>query len=440
MPALNDQDFSLIERDTALPGLPCVLDAKRLMQELDPDPGRQTDTSQMGDFQLEYVRYKPGMNCLGRYSFSLDGRQHQVYVKAFGPDAASKLSKARELPVAPGPCGPGRVVLSDTALLVSFFPNDAKLRSMTRLGDRASRQRLMGRIFKHDDSWRSSRYSVLNYKPERRLVCRFERQDGQRSTVKFYTPHGFARTLHLRRRGVFSENLPLPRYLGGSRKHGVHAFEWLPGFPLREHTLNSGSDIALYRDTGKLLAGLHSGDTTGLEHSEPGNLSVIIDALAAQLSFILPEMGNEANMLAKTLVRLSDNLDGEACPVHADFYDKQVIVGPQGLSIIDLDQARIGVAAEDLACFIAHLEQLTIRDARMDASRVSLLSQALLDGYRAAGGHYDKSEVTTRTALALFRLSHNPFRDRALNWPGLTKTTLLRVRRLLAAGNVPAAN
>jgi len=428
---LNDHDLALIERDTALSGLRCVLDPARLMHEFGDGPNGLPEFSRLADFRLDYVRYKPGMNCLGRYAFTLDGQPHQAYVKAFGPDAARKLSKSAELAAAPGPFGPGRLVLPDAGLLFSFFPNDAKLRSIARLGDIANRRRLVGRIFKQDDAWQSAHYSVLNYKPERRLVCRFENRNGQCSTVKFYTPRGFARTAHFRRRGVFGDDLPVPRRLGESRKYGVHAFEWLPGSPLREWSLDPGSDIAPFRETGKLLAGLHTSDAIGLQSSEGIDLPAKIEALARALSFILPEIGNEAVELAKKLTRFAVNASGKPCPVHADFYDKQLIVGANGLSMIDLDQARIGVAGEDLGCFIAHLERLAVRDERLDENRISQLSQAMLGGYLAGGGRYDESEVNGWTALSLFHLSHNPFRDRVLNWPDQTRKILNRVRILL---------
>jgi len=438
MSVLNNHDHELIERDTALPGLRHVLDPERLLHEFGDRHFEQSELSRLKDIRLDYVRYKPGMNCLGRYAFTLDGQPRQAYVKAFGPDAARKLSKAAELAGASGPFGPGRVVLPATGLLFSFFPNDAKLRSIARLADITNRQHLVSRIFNQDDAWRSAKYSVLNYKPERRLVCRFERPDGHCSTVKFYTERGFARTLHYRRRRVFRGYFPVPGRLGESRKHCVHAFEWLPGSPLREWSLDPGSDVTVFHEAGKLLAGLHASDVAGLESSEEIDLPSSINALAGMLSFILPEISSAAGELANTLAQFALHIRNESCPVHADFYDKQLIVGPESLRVIDLDRARVGTAAEDLGCFIAHLERLAIKDERLDEKRTLLLSQTLLEGYRAAGGHYDESELTGWIALSLFQLSHSPFRDRALNWPGQIRKILHRVRSLLTAAGPEA--
>ena len=91
MPVLNDHDRELIERDTVLPGLRCVLDPVRLMHEIGNDPVGQQEISRLEDFRLDYVRYKPGINCLGRYVFTLDGQPHQAYVKTFGPNGAWPL-------------------------------------------------------------------------------------------------------------------------------------------------------------------------------------------------------------------------------------------------------------------------------------------------------------------------------------------------------------
>ncbi len=57
----DDQD--LVSRDPALPGLASVLDPERLAEEL-----VTLGLDDLGPIELDYVRYKPGISCLVRFS------------------------------------------------------------------------------------------------------------------------------------------------------------------------------------------------------------------------------------------------------------------------------------------------------------------------------------------------------------------------------------
>jgi len=426
---LADQD--LIARDHSLPGLRCILDPGQLLSVLQRDRPEQSIDS----IRLDYVRYKPGMNCIGRFTVQFDGRSCLGYAKVFGADAALKLAKASARSD-PGLTGPVCVIDREHALVLRRFPFDLKLGSIARLADATARDRLLRRVFKEDHGWVDAAYEILNYKPERRLVCRFENTDGRAATVKFHTREAFTRSSHLRRNRSFKSDMPVPRYIGGSKKHGIHAFEWLPGENLREISINRTAGSDDHRRAGRLLAQLHASPVLGLPGNEVSGTGRNIREMARQLEFILPPAGARATDLALRLGRLVAEIQREECPVHGDFYDKQVIVGPAGLSLLDLDRSRKGTGAEDLGCFIAHLELLTLINPKVERERVNALAESLLEGYAESGGRCREREQTIWTAVSLFSLLHHPFRDRIPDWPSRTHEILARIEALLTTAGI----
>ena len=432
MTALHSADSGLVDRDSALPGLGHVLDPGRLVESL----GEDAFPSPPGDIRLDYVRYRPGRDCTGRYRISVDGDQHLAYAKAFSAGSLHKLGKAAQRPGVAGPHGPGRLAVTELALLFCWFPNDRKLRSLERLSDKGQRERLIERIFKDDRTWLDAGITLLNYKPEKRLVFRLTGPADRSATVKFYTQAEFARTAHLRRERELASELPVPRYIGGSRKHRVHAFTWLPGQSLRDFSLDPASDPTLHRRAGRLLAELqtHPGAVPG--RADAGTPLDGAGGAGRLVAAILPDLAPAVRICARALDRFAEGRGHNECPVHADFYDKQVIVGPARLALIDLDQTRMGAAAEDLGCFIAHLEYLGLSTPDLSADRVGDLGQALLDGYAEAGGRYDQRQLAGWTALSLFRLAHQPFRDRLSNWPDLVRAVVARTQALLTSAGL----
>jgi hypothetical protein len=434
MPGLHSADFELVERDSAMPGLGPVLDPCRLVEAL----GQDAFPTPPDDIRLDYVRYRPGRDCIGRYRISVDGDQRLAYAKTFAGHSLQKLEKAAKRPGVDGPHGRGRMVAPECALLFCWFPNDRKLRSIERLGESAMRERLIGRIFKQDETWLDADMAVLNYKPEKRLVVRLTHSADLSATVKFYTQAEFARTAHLRRDLKFAAELPTPRYIGGSKKHRVHAFRWLPGRSLREFSLDPTGDPVWHLRTGHLLAKLHarpsapSAQETALSRAREARTAAEI------IAWLLPDLGPAAMECARILGRFSQGVRSDECPVHADFYDKQVIVGSTRLAVIDLDQARMGIAAEDLGCFIAHLEYLVLSTPDLSADRAEQLGQCLLDGYGEAGGRCDEQQLAAWTAMALLRLARQPFRDRLGGWPDLVHALVARVQSLLTSAGLTA--
>lgn len=425
--ALQSKDQELIQRDKALRGLSLLFAPGQLHEALRP----HMDTSLLGDLKLSYVRYKPGMNCLGRYEFQAEGKTHLAYVKAFGADAAVKLVKAGQVRQISGPLYPARVAIPESNLLLSFFPNDLKLRSICRLADSAMRGPLLRRVFDGSDEWEGSEQSILNYKPERRLVLRLISAGGRAATIKFYTGREYSSMSRQGKLELGGMAELLPRQIGSSDKHCVVAFDWIAGETLQACAQDANGANNHFYAAGQLLARYHASAVEGLSPEDKSVQVQALESLSERLAYLLPELGATAKKLAADLQRIAGATPAELCPVHGDFCDQQVIVGAQGLSMIDLDRRHLGAAIEDLGCFLAHQERQAIQGQGSSKDRIARSSAEFLAGYLQAGGHYDEKHLAAWTALCLFKLSHNPFKERDADWPEQTAGMLQRAGELL---------
>ena len=222
---------NLVRRDNGIPGLGLLLDPARLLTEL----SGYLDVDRIDEFTLNYLRYKPGMNCLARYQVITKGHTMYAYAKAHGADAGNKMRKSVERPVINGFLGPGRVVLDASQIIFSTFPNDSKLASLQCFADTVYRERLFHRLFGPDSKWQESTPGEgLNYKPERRYVARLERADGKSALLKFYSDAGYAKARTISRKLGGSRPGFYPEAIGRSKKHNVVAYHWQPGVTLRQ--------------------------------------------------------------------------------------------------------------------------------------------------------------------------------------------------------------
>jgi len=420
---LNGHDESLVNRELAIPGFRYLLQPAELRKLL----CRRGALSDPGQMRAGYLRYKPGMNCIARFEFRVGSERRFAYAKAFGADGGIKLQKAREKDSGWSPLGPGTVVLEDQRILFSVFPHDAKLSSVARLGDQDHRSALLARLFKSRPGWEAASIDTLNYKPERRHVARFTNPGGDSATVKFYSDREFDRVREFRKHLQPTENVRFPEWIGGSKAHRALAFEWMPGTILRD--LPDAERLAATRRAGATIAHFHRGRQPRFRPQDPALATAQVLALAEDLAVLLPRVGDHARELALALAEWRSGLDDPCAPVHGDFYDKQVVVGDGGLALIDSDRAHLGHPADDLGCFVAHLERNAVNGTR-PAVPSGALTEALLEGYAGVNPGQDLSRLGQHAAHALFRLIHNPFRDRAPDWPAQTSALLRRVAAL----------
>ena len=424
---LSPLDADLVRRDPALPGLGIVLDPEALVDVL----RRSLPEADLGSVRATYVKYKPGTNCLAGYQLTVAGTVVDVYAKAYGVNASKKLQKAHEQPGQSGALGPGRIPLDDCQVVVSAFPNDAKVRALPSLAEAETRLRLLGELFPDRPTLSEGTVQRLVYKPERRYVARLLTEDGAQAVLKLYTQPGYEDVL--RHQVSYEERSPLrlASRLGESDRYASLAFEWLPGRLLSEAILDPQFDAHAVTTVGAAIAQLHAQAPVGLTGvTREAEVSTLLSE-ATMLRLICPHLAQRANALAQLMAAHLVNRPPVYCLIHGDFHARQVLLHDDTVAILDLDRAVCADPMIDLGLFGAHLEREVIR-GHLPASRVAPLVQALLDGYAATTGLPTVDEIQLYTAVELLRLAPRFFRYREPDWPERIEASLGRVETILA--------
>ena len=218
-------EADLVRRDVAIPGLAKLLDPEAFLAALQAFvPGTKFLAA-----RPNYIRYKPGVNCLVAYQLETADNLIEVYAKAHGSDALTKVKKAALPKTVPGPLGPGRVVIDNCATVVSFFPNDSNLKRLYRLNETEVRDHLHGKFLPGTADAVTAKMEKLAYKPERRYVARLATNSGSKAVLKFYTQRTFLSMRVNAKAFRSSDLLRIPRCLEKSYRHSVLGFEWLSG-------------------------------------------------------------------------------------------------------------------------------------------------------------------------------------------------------------------
>lgn len=418
----------LVRRDSRIPGLGLMLDPDRLLTSI----RGEWDISRVEDIKLVYLRYKPGMNCLARYQLYGDGFTFSAYAKAYGQAATSKMDKSMERADVDCLIGPGRVALEHPQIIISSFPNDAKLTSLQCLSDADYRKRMFNRLFGPNSKWQDSTFDQeLNYKPERRYVVHLLNKDGESALVKFYSSGGYAKARKISRKLGGNREGFYPRTLGRSKKHSLIAYHWQPGKTLRQLRIDGVIGLSDLAATAESLAEFHASGRGGLSLLEPADQTLRLSALAEQLGFLLPHISQRAKCVAQQLAQWLESQAPVKKPVHGDFYDKQVILCAGKAGLIDLDAARLDNPLLDLGNYVAHLKRQS-NTHLMAVSDIDAQIETLVSSYEALTGSISHEQLSKYIALGLFNLVHQPFRDWVEDWPEQTEQQLEQVESCFA--------
>ncbi|NNE04971.1 MAG: phosphotransferase [Xanthomonadales bacterium] len=417
---MNSADHQLIKRDRSLHGLAVLMNPQPLLEAM----SGHSETEDISLIKPDYIRYKPHANCIARFQIVNGGETGSAYAKVTAEDAQAKFEKVRAR-LASHPLTADRVhYYPQWRLMFAMFPADAKLSSLARLLEPETVGTLSQRIFKHQKPWHTTGIEILNYKPERRLVAKFNAGDGRSAVVKFYSGKGFERIRHTRKHLVAPQGILTPGWIGGSKSHRAVALNWLEGDTLRDAAIPEDEKHVL---AGQVAAHFHNSPQKRLKPLKASLQAAALEGIAQQFTWLLPELSDSVHSLLPDLVGLVMEDDGQRVPLHGDYYDKQVVVGADRPALIDCDQARMGNPLEDLGCYLAHLER---HNTRLAQAADTAHRDALLEGYQSVRPGLDDRQLDLWTAVALFRLLHHPFRDRDPNWPSRTRTLLDRCFQL----------
>lgn len=266
----------------------------------------------------------------------------------------------------------GRAWLADPGLAVATFPHDPELRHLHELLDPDWRRQVAVALG-HDatsaavDTAAGSPATVLGYRLGKRCVFRLalaagDGDAGAPSTVvvKVVKPRRLAKLV--RAHVECSSPAPgiaafaLPRVLHADEALGALVMEDVQGRTLHDLAGTVGLSQAC-AVAGCALREFHArpaGDAPPRTAAdELALLSPWVDLAAG----LFPDLAGGAHRLLGELSASARRLADAAAPVllHRDFYDKQVMVAPGRLTLLDLDTATPGDAALDLGNFLAHV-------------------------------------------------------------------------------------
>jgi Ser/Thr protein kinase RdoA (MazF antagonist) len=169
-------------------------------------------------------------------------------------------------------------------------------------------------------------------------------------------------------------------------------------------------------DAGRLLRDLHAGRGDGLPRVGHDDRLVQARARAELVTAIAPELAARVRGLVRALERRVPR-ESARCLAHGDFESGQLLVGRDGLVLLDLDDLCHAPAALDLANYAAHL--VDGNGAGLSAAEHALA--CLVEGYGR-----EPEALRWHLAAALLCRAPAPFRRYRPDWPH-------RVEGILAA-------
>jgi hypothetical protein len=213
---------------------------------------------------------------------------------------------------------------------------------------------------------------LVRYKPRRRAVIRYPGAYGK-----------------LRADGRAPVALPgTARVL--EHRPGLTIYEEIPGTPLREVEREPWMEAVA-----EAMARLHATPVDLPRHDMEAELADLRAAAETATALGVPA-GDLARRLAARLVAIPAG----SATIHGSFHDDQVLVGPEGVTLLDLDSAAIGHPLLDIGHFASYLTA-----AGEEAARARFL-EACDPGL----------EALLFEAAALLRWSSLPFRDLEPGW------------------------
>lgn len=406
---LTSTDKGLINRDRSLKGLATLFDSNLLREQL-----TRINDSAIDVPTRQYIRYKPGTNCLVSYRGNAETGIPSIYAKAYADKFAVKVAKDSRR-IIRGWSLDGRMwALPKQRVLVRQFPLDARLRSLKVLADRDSQSLFVRRLFPNQISVEGTKFETLAYKPERRFVARLIGVDGHELVLKFYKSRAFSRSLaNLRYLKSIGFAL-LPQLVAKSKRHRVLALSWHPGSILREQLVSDAVIDKTTETVAAMLASLHEQTTSSnlatwsVQHEQHR-----LQALTNTLGILVPKEAKRTQQLCDDIGRQLAMAPSSKRVIHGDFHSKQILVNNGDVRLLDADELAVGPAQLDVGTFVAHLYRDCL-SGRVDPSVVSQTVDTFLNAYQAAGGRIDHLNVYT--ALALLKFSHHPFRACENNW------------------------
>ncbi len=214
---------------------------------------------------------------------------------------------------------------------------------------------------------------------------------------------------HLR---VLSEALPTTQGLGVPEplallpERGLVVYRHGEGTPL-SGIHDPAAALRGVQAAARWLAQLHSSEVTLPRRVDLAQEVKTTCEWAELIASIYPWAAAQARWVAEHWAAQAVPRTGTAVPLHRDFHPGHVLVGDR-ICVIDLDEARQGDAAFDIAHFCAYVELLMGAPAdhgSEDAASTAGLESAFVEEYAAATGWADGGSVAGFTAYTWLKIA-----------------------------------
>lgn len=264
---------------------------------------------------------------------------------------------------------------------------------------------------KTGDKAHSLRCQLGGYRPGRRAAIRFGCGDGINGAVHlcgktFRDDRGKELLqLHLsvseKLRRVCGGRVRVPSPVGFDDELRLALFYWMPGIPVA--TIVSMPEVVVDAAVEAICA-IHDLPVDKQDEFGPGDECAIVKRWSEVLGYLMPTMREEAMNLAGRISAFAGDVQTrQRVTIHRDYYEKQLIVSPQCITVLDLDTMACGDACVDLGNFLAH--QLLVELVRGDRERgFTRHARTVVETYEARRGGVDRRNLAFYAASALFRL------------------------------------
>jgi streptomycin 6-kinase len=423
---LTCHDADLVRRDSAIPGLATILDPDAFASAL----SRSVRGIELRSTRITDVKYRPGRYCRVIFQVDAGGTSVDGYADAYGPGDRQLYVKRKR--IVPGPLGAGRFVWEDQAIVVTIFPNDHRLKRLRNVADAERWRRTLSELLPNQPDYWDGVVKFIRARPGRHYVAKLLVDGAARAALKFYAERNYAISRDNARAFRPDGPLRLAPIIGSSDDQRIVAFEWIADVRLHEALREPAFDIDVMATVGSALARLHAQDPEGLPSLTREDEAAALRSSAELLGFVCPRIAKRAVKTADRLAaRLLEEPRGD-CAVHGDFSPKQVLVGAESVTLLDLDGAVRSDPASDLGKFIAKFERDAVRGDGSPA-KAKVMKEALLDGYCAAATHGLPPLVDFYIPIGLLRLAHRPFRSHRANWSEQTEIVMERAEAMADA-------
>ncbi|MGH2531379.1 MAG: phosphotransferase [Thermomicrobiales bacterium] len=436
--------------DPALPGLAVVLDGAAIASVLAEHlPDRADGRFTIDSCEPNYVRYKQATSCLVGYRVLLRDAENAsvvgqlAHIRLYADDHArlcaesASLDRLVERAARHHPTPPlGRAAYVPSLHgLVQFFPVDRDLRSLVRATSRSKMRKILAAALPADAGRPLREPPVLvRYKPARKALVRYDLEGETPHAVygKLLSDHHGA-DIHVLGRALKQQGIPTPEPLAYLPEMQCVVHAAAPGVPLTALRGDPRYFDAL-EPVVDLLSRLRAVSNPVLPPTPPDVETAAIRAAADAVAVLVPELASRAQRLAGGLCAVLTRLSGERALIHGDFYDDQILVAPDGVTLIDLDEARHGHPLIDVGNYLAHLTAA----GGLDDARATFL-----DAYRRRNA-VSSSDLALVETIGLLKLAVRPFRHLDPDWPdgiaALLDLAEVRWRDALKATNIVGAD